>query len=201
MNKEQSKHFAGISKEKFVKNEEKQINSYYNRYQIVLELYNKILDYNTNELPNIRRLRMEAERSYYYGLYSATILTISAAIETTLKTFIDEANFAELINKMRSQNYISLELKEKLHYLRKNTYNILKHSQSMASMMQLGWEKELGSKTLTSLSDKRLAEIVEIMKLNPDSEGLFSREYLGLEGIMLYYRLLQELKGRKRTNF
>jgi len=87
MNAKTKKRYTGISKDKFLKNEMNQVSDYYKRYEIIVDLYNKYVDYSESELPNIRILRTEAERAYYYGLYSATILAISAAIETTLKTF------------------------------------------------------------------------------------------------------------------
>lgn len=200
MNAKTSKRHTGISKDEFLKNEMNQVSGYYKRYELIVDLYNKYVDYSESELPNIRILRAEAERAYYYGLYSTTILAISAAIETSLKTFIDERNFQKLLWKMHSQGYITSELKKRIDYLRKNTYNVIKHTQSMATVFDLGWEKEKGSKTLKSLSNERLSEIMKIIKLNPDSQGILSREYLALEGIILYYQLLQELKGRKRTN-
>ncbi|MFX1283228.1 MAG: hypothetical protein ACFFB5_06215 [Promethearchaeota archaeon] len=141
MQKKKNQHI-GINKDDFLRNELKQVSDYYNRYGIVVDLYNRYLDYSESELPNIRILRTEAERAYYYGLYSATILAISAAIETSLKTYIDERNFQKLLEKMHTQGYISGELKKRIDYLRKNTYNVLKHTQSMGSVFNLGWKKE-----------------------------------------------------------
>lgn len=181
-----------------MENEQKNQEDYYKRYMIVLGMYNKYIDYPLPELPNIRNLRFEAERSYYYGNYTSVILAISSALETTLETFVKKGSFSASLKQMIEEKLISQELFSEIDYYRKNVYNLLKHDFSMSSLFNIGWEKDNSENNLHVLKNDRLQKIIELNKLSASHKGILSNEYLALEGLELYYKLFNELKGKER---
>lgn len=186
--------------EEFEKVDKDSLKERYDRYVWSTQEWIKIVRGKINRPPHIDTLYTEGSRAFFYGYYTASILTISAAIELTLKAIVDLSLFPPKLNKSFSnvikeavkQKIISTELGKNLHFLRKNTRNILTHDQNMALHMTLGWEKDPESKTGHMLSDGRLEKLVSLQHGSKNS--LFtSREVFAKETIQLLFKIFKSI--------
>ncbi len=167
----------------------------YNRYCWTIQEWKRIVKRKINLPPHIHTLYWEGSGAFFYGYFTASILTITATIELTLKAIVNlselggkKKNFQNIINKAVSQKIISQELGKDLHFLRKNTRNILSHEHNMASHLTVGWEKDPESKTRYMLSDERLEKLAILQR--DSKESLFvSREVFAKEALQLLYRV------------
>ena len=118
--------------EEFKKVDTDRLEERYNRYLWAAQEWKRIIGRTINRPPHINTLYVEGSCAFYYGYYTASILTITTAIELTLKAIVDlsqmsskvKKSFINLINEAVKQEIISLELRKELHFLRKNTRNI-----------------------------------------------------------------------------
>lgn len=95
-----------------------------------------------------------------------------------------------MIDEAASQEIISDELGTDIHFLRKNTRNILTHKQDMASHMTAGWEKDPTSNTRYMLTDERLEKLALLQR--DSKESLFtSREVFAREALRLLFQVFK----------
>ena len=190
-----NKEINARSFDEFKQGENNQIDEYYSRYLWTIKEWKKIIEKMINRPPHINRLYFDGSRAFYYGCYSASILTITATIELTLKAITDiskipekKRNFKNVIDEAHKQGIISDNLKDEVHYLRKNTRNILTHDQKMGSHMTLGWEKDPDNKTGHMLTNERLEKLSQLQR---DSKESFfvSNEVFARETIQLLFRV------------
>lgn len=172
----------------------------YNRYLWTVKEWNRVIGRKLNRPPHINTLYVDGSCAFFYGYYSASILTITTTIELTLKAIVDlskipskrQQRLLDVINEAVKQDIISNELADRLHFLRKNIRNIITHKQDMASHMTVGWEKDPTSKTRFVLDDKRLEKLAQLQR---DSKESFftSREVFARETIQLLFQVFQSV--------
>ncbi len=188
-----------LSFDKFKKNDCRFLEDRYKRYLWTIQEWSRIIGRKINRPPHINTLYHEGFNAFFQGLYSASILTITATIELTLKAIVNlslmssnvNKNFKNVTKEAVKQEIISPELGSELHYLRQNTRNILTHDVGMASHMTVGWEKDPTSAAGHMLTDKRLDKLVPLQR---DSQSLFaSREVYAKEAIQLLFQVFQSV--------
>jgi len=197
-----------LTLDEFKKNDIRFLEDRYNRYLWTVREWKRIIGSNINRPPHINTLYYEGSNAFFNGLYTASILVITTTIELTLKAIVDlslmtsnmKKSFRNVIIEAVKQEIISDELANELHFLRKNTRNILSHKQDIASHMTVGWEKDPTSKTRFMLTDERLEKLIP---LQHGSQSLFgSREVFAKEAIQLLFQVFKSCidSGRNWSN-
>lgn len=194
--------------EEFKKVELDLLEKRYDRYVWTVKEWKQIIGRKFIHPLHIANLYKDGSRAFFYGNFSASILTTTAAIELTLKAIVDlslmpssmKKTFRNVINEAIKQKIISDKLASDLHFLRKNTRNVLTHRQDMTSHMTVGWEKDPESETGFMLSDERLKKL---NKLQRGAKSLFrSREVFAKETIQLLFQVFKSCinSGRNWSN-
>ena len=187
-----------LSFKEFKKNHIRFLEDRYNRYLWTVKEWKRIISRGVNRPPHFNALYYEGSNAFFHGLYNASILTITATIELTLKGVVDlslmsskvNKNFNNVIKEAVKQEIISPELGDELHFLRKNTRNILTHEQDMAAHLTVGWKKDPESETGYMLDDDRLEKLASLQR--DSKESLFvSREVFARETIQLLFQVFQ----------
>ncbi|MFX0171411.1 MAG: hypothetical protein ACFE9L_05780 [Candidatus Hodarchaeota archaeon] len=195
--------------EEFQKVDTVHLKERHSRYLWAVQGWKRIIGRRITLPPHIDVLYGDGSCAFYYGYFSASILTITATIELTLKAIVDlslmpsktKKTLVNVIKEAVNQEIISNELATDLHFLRKNTRNILSHRPDMASHMTVGWEKDPTSTTRHMLSDERLEKLAILQR--ESGESLFvSREVFAREALQLLFRVFKSCidSGRKWTD-
>jgi len=189
---------AILSFNEFKKNHNRFLKDRYNRYLWTVKEWKRLIGRGVNRPPHFDTLYYEGSNAFFHGLYNASILTIAATIELTLKGIVNlsmmsskmNKNFNNVIKEAVKQEIISPKLGDELHFLRRNIRNILTHEQDMAAHMTLGWKKDPESETGYMLDDVRLEKLASLQRDSKES-FLVSREVFARETIQLLFKVFK----------
>lgn len=82
-------HITKQTLEDFKRVEGSLLEERYNRYCWTVEEWKRIVGRKINRPPHINTLYWNGSGAFFYGYYTASILTIAATIELTLKAIVD----------------------------------------------------------------------------------------------------------------